>query len=408
MRKLLLGSLLFLNSMLVSAGGYQVNLVGIRYIGMGHIGTALKLDATSIFYNPGSLSLIEPKYSFTGGASGIFSYSAFQYQNSSYVARAENHVTTPFSIFGSAKITENLSAGIGIYTPYGSRLDWGKEWRGRYLIQEIELRTIFVQPTISYKLGDKVGIGAGLVYGNGSVSLSRALPVTDANGNEGSVALDGQTHTWGFNAGINLQATEKLNIGISYRSKLTMRVEDGEATFSAPASLASNFPTNNKFTASLPLPANLNVGLAYQCTEKFMLGLDFNYVFWSTYETLDFDFKENTSSLTDSKNPRNFNDGFVIRLGAEYKVLDVLSIRAGAYYDQAPSNDDYLTPETPDVNKVGLAAGLSVMPTKRLSVDASFLFIKGLAREAQYLPAGFAGTYKTNAFVPGLGLTYNF
>jgi long-chain fatty acid transport protein len=408
MRKFLLGSLLIVHSILASAGGYQVNLVGIRYVGMGHIGTALKLDATSIFYNPGSLSLIEPKYSFTGGVSGIFSYSAFQYQNSSYVARAKNHVTTPFSIFGSAKITENLSAGIGVYTPFGSRLEWDKEWRGRYLIQEIELRAIFVQPTVSYKIGDKLGIGAGLVYGHGSVNLSRALPISDANGNEGSVTLDGNTHAWGFNAGINLQATEKLNIGVSYRSKLTMKVKEGDATFSAPASLATSFPANNKFTASLPLPSNLNAGLAYQCSDKFMLGLDFNYVFWSTYENLDFDFKENTASLPDSKNPRNFNNGYIVRLGANYKVSSAFDIRLGAYFDKAPSKDDYITPETPDINKIGLAAGLSVMPIEGLSIDASFLFIKGLARDAQYIPAGFGGTYKTNALVPGLGLTYNF
>lgn len=399
---------LLLVSYLVQAGGYQVNLVGIRYIGMGHIGTALKLDATSIFYNPGSLSLIEPRYSITGGVSGIFSYSAFQYQNSSEITRAENHVTTPFSIFGSAKITDNLSAGIGVYTPFGSRVDWGDEWRGRFLIQDIQLQTIFVQPTVSYKINDMIGIGAGLVYGYGSVNLKRALPVSDGSGNEGSVELDGSTHNWGFNAGIHVQASEKIGIGVSYRSKLTMKVEEGDANFDVPPSLSTSFPADNKFTASLPLPANLNAGVSIQCSDKFLLGLDFNYVFWSTYETLDFDFKENTSSLPDSENPRNFDDGFIIRLGGNYTLSEMLEIRAGAYFDKAPSNDQYISPETPDVHKLGLTAGFSVYPTENLSIDASFLFIKGFEREGSYEPANFSGNYKTNAYIPGLGLTYNF
>jgi long-chain fatty acid transport protein len=36
------------------------------------------------------------------------------------------------------------------------------------------------------------------------------------------------------------------------------------------------------------------------------------------------------------------------------------------------------------------------------------LFVNELKRTAIYQPANFGGTYKSYAYVPGIGLTYNF
>ena len=39
------------------AGGYQINIQGIKQNGMGYIGTGFTLDASSVFFNPGGMSL---------------------------------------------------------------------------------------------------------------------------------------------------------------------------------------------------------------------------------------------------------------------------------------------------------------------------------------------------------------
>lgn len=95
-------------------------------------------------------------------------------------------------------------------------------------------------------------------------------------------------------------------------------------------------------------------------------------------------------------------------MGAEYKQSENLILRAGIYFDETPVSEDYLNPETPGMNKIGMSTGASYMLNDKLTVDLSLLFIVGLDRDASYLPANFSGTYDSQAFLPGVGLTYSF
>ncbi|MBL7904828.1 MAG: outer membrane protein transport protein [Bacteroidales bacterium] len=390
------------------AGGYQVGLHGQKQIGMGLIGTSLSLDASSMFYNPGGLSFMKPSFSFAAGISPIRSFTTFtKTAPSAYNATTDNPLGTPFYFYGAAKITDKLSAGLAVNTPYGNSLSWGNSWDGRYLIQELSLRAIFFQPTLSYKINDMIAIGAGLVYATGKFDLTKALPVTGANG-DGSVNLSGSTAELGFNAGVMVKPTEALSIGVDFRSKVMMDVEGADATFTVPASLAGNFPASNKVTTTLPLPANLDLGVSYQINEDLMIGLGLNYVFWSVYDSLIFDFETNTPALPDSRNPRQYDNKLIVRLGGEYTISDKLAVRAGGYYDPSPVNKEFFSPETPSLNNLGLTLGLSYMPVEKLSIDLSFLYIMGMEGERQYTPDNFGGTYESRVYIPGFGLTYNF
>jgi long-chain fatty acid transport protein len=407
MSKKLLLFLSLLIPLLSFGGGYQVNLVGIRYSGMGHIGTSLSLDAGSIFFNPGGLGFIPSKFSFTGGVSGIKSYNLLRYNSPSITeARTDNPLGTPFTLFGAARINDKWSAGIGVYTPFGSAVQWEDDWAGKFLVQRIDLKTILVQPTVSYKISDKIGIGGGIVFAYGKVDFKRALPLSDPSGQQSNVHLKGSTTNWGFNAGLTLKPTEEFSIGFSYRSKINMKVKDGSANFTVPASLSANFPSNTTFNASIPLPANWNLGISYKVSDKFLIGADVNLVQWQAYDSLIFEF--NPSTVPSSRSPRKYENTFIFRLGGEYTLCKKLLVRAGAYFDNTPVQKEYFSPETPDSDRIGLSAGLSLMPTERLSIDASFVYINQLKRDATFAPANFGGTYKSVAYIPGIGITYNF
>ena len=69
----------------------------------------------------------------------------------------------------SKKFDQKLSYGLGIYTPYGNTVEWEKDWQGSHLVNNIELKTVYVQPTIAYKLNDKYSVGFGPVYVIGNV-----------------------------------------------------------------------------------------------------------------------------------------------------------------------------------------------------------------------------------------------
>ena len=406
------------------ASGFQVLLQGNRETAMGNVGVGLRPKASSIFFNPGALSMMTGN-SISLGANGIIShntYYASDIPNSTYTSKTENPLGTPFHLYGAFGAEgSSLKFGLGVYTPYGSQVDWEEGWRGENLLDEITLRAIFIQPTISYKLNDMISIGGGFVYMIGSVNLQKTIPISSTTG-QPSVELDGSANGFGYNLGVYFQPSEKLSIGLNYRSKVDAEVEDGDAMFyNIPAAAASQFEAD-KFGATLPLPSNITLGIAFHPTEPLTLSAEASLVGWGAYKELRFDFNGNVGGSMESVSPRNYEDAWVFRLGGEYMATDALAVRAGIYYDQTPVQPGYMTPETPDANRLGLTAGLGYNVNERFTVDLSFLFIHGMEREQTINDAEKAGTldqeagtqdvlpgtYKLNAFIPGISLSYNF
>jgi long-chain fatty acid transport protein len=390
------------------AGGYQVGLHSQRNIGMGLIGTSLSYDASALFYNPGGASFIDSKFSFSGGMTFLMGRTTFQSKDEDYQAEIKNQLNYPLYFYAAYKPIKDLCIGIAVNTPYGLSVAWPDNWQGRYIIQNISFKAFTFQPTVSYKFGNIVGIGAGLVISYGSVDLNKAIPLSGPDSTDGKVNIKGSTVQYGFNAGIMVHPLKGLSIGIDYRSKIDMSVKNGNATFTVPASLATEFPAN-KVDVSLPLPANLDLGISYQINEHFMIGLDLNYVFWNAYDSLIFNFQTPTSAVAAHQaSAKLYSNRLITRLGAQYKINSLITVRAGAYYDPSPVKDDYVDPLVPSSNEIGLTCGLSIYPFKGFSIDAAFEYLMGLQRNGNDVNDNFAGIYKTAIYMPGIGLTYNF
>ena len=408
MKKIIFAFVLAALSISAYAEGYQVNAQSQKNVAMGHTGTGLMLGSSSVHFNPGALGLMEKKYDFSLGGTLVYSLVTFSKQNSPYQTETDSPVGTPFYFYGAMRLSERIVGSLGVSAPYGNSMAWADDWDGRYLIQDISLRAISVQPTLSYKVNDKLGLGLGAMIVLGGVDLNKALPVSGPDGSEGQINLEGAPTNVGFNAGLFFQASEDLSIGLNYRSKVVMEMKDGDVTLSIPGSLTETgaYPASTTFDSKLPLPANLTLGLGYKVNEKLTLAADLQYVFWDAYGELNFDFA--SELVPDSNNPRNYENTLIYRLGAEYAPNSKLMLRVGAYFDESPISDDYLNPETPGMNKIGMSAGFSYLLNERLSLDASFLYIMGLERDAGYKPANFYGTYNSRAILPGIGISYAF
>lgn len=385
------------------AGGYQVRLQGNKQTGFGLIGTPLAYGSSSIFYNPGALSFMEKNWHFELGANAILAGAAFQKANSDYQAETSNPIGTPFNAYGAARIAKWITFGIGIYTPYGSSAAWDEDWAGKLLIQDISLQAIFIQPTLSFNIKDVIGIGIGFVYATGSFELNKALNYSGG----ASASLKGNSTDFGYNIGLFFKAGEKVTVGIDYRSGMKLAVTDGEARFNIPESLEALIPTENTFESELPLPANLDMGIAVKASDKVTIAFEMNWINWSVYDTLSFKFEE-SGELLDSKNPRRYKDSFIPRIGVEWKVSKVIVLRGGLYYDAAPTNEDYFSPETVGLNTLAYTLGLSVQPVEGLSIDVSWLNLFGQKSEKNYEPDNFGGTYQAITYIPGLGISYTF
>ena len=409
--------------------GYQVLLQGNRTTGMGNLGVMMYSDASSLFFNPGAMGFLDHN-SILAGVNPIFASNTYwnsEATNSTYTAETDNPMGNPFHFYAVwGPKDHKFKFGIGAFAPFGSGVNWGNTWTGRDLLNEISLAAIQVQPTVSYKISDKISVGAGLDVTMGNVYLKRSIlrsgRSTGDNYEEGSVELEGSATTaFGYNVGILYKASDNLDIGVGYRSEVTMKLEEGKADFIVPGSLKPFFPNDNPFNAEPPLPSVATIGLVYHFNENFELGTQFDWVGWSAYQSLDFDFKVNTPLLQDTKSLRNYEDSWVLHLGGEYRMESRLHLRAGIYYDKTPVKDGYMTAETPDNDRIGYTAGLGYS-IGSVQLDLSFLYINSQKREQttqQAIDAGtydpitgsrdvLPGTYRLNALIPGISIAYKF
>ena len=396
---------------IVSAQGFQVNLQGQVQQGMGTAGTALIQDGASVFFNPGGVSFLKQN-SVDVGMTATIANGQFLDKNTGSVYSTKSPVSTPFTAYGvfglkdSTKKGHSFKFGMGIYTPFGSTVDWEKGWTGRYALTHLQLKAIFFQPTFSWKICEKLGIGGGFVYSTGSVNLQKDIPVVDADGNVGHAELSGKAHGWGYNLGVYYKPYKYLSLGLTYRSQVNMKVNSGDATFTVPSSLSSNFP-NGKFTASLPLPSVLTLGIGFTPTEKLSFALDVNYIGWKAYDTLAFDYANNTASLVDTKSARLYKNTFAIRFGGQYKITPAFAVRLGMAYANTPIQNGYVTPETPDASRYIYTAGLGYTIKNKFTINASILY-ETLKRTDTNIETNLSGTYQTNVIAPGLSLSYKF
>ncbi|MET3979177.1 long-chain fatty acid transport protein [Mucilaginibacter sp. UYP25] len=407
MKKLLL-LLMWLAPGVIYAQGFMVNLNGQKQIGMGHTGTGLSQDGASVVFNPGAMAMLSENY-LQAGISPLFFKSGFQGAGASGTAFTKEKVATPFNayvVWGPKGA--RWKVGLGVYTPFGGLTDWGSNWQGKYVLESLDLKAIFFQPTVSYKLTDYLSVGAGFVYNHASVDLQRAIPVSGPDGNHGQARLTGGGRGYGWNAGIFIKPSNKFTIGLDYRSRVNTTIKKGDAFFSVANSLQANFPQPNYFKAGIPLPANASIGFGYTPDTKWTLAFDANFVGWHSYKALAFDYTSNTATLADTYSPRNYKDAFSLRGGAQYKTSDKVAVRLGGGYASTAVKDGYVTPEVPDANRYYLTAGLGYKLTRKLDLDLSFEYEHLFSRFQTNIESNLSGTFKSNVYIPGVSISYHW
>ena len=74
-------------------GGFQINLQGIRAVGMGGSLTGVKSDASAIFFNPGAMSFLKG-HSVTAGINFISPSKNYTIYSTTIIRRSTNYLRT--------------------------------------------------------------------------------------------------------------------------------------------------------------------------------------------------------------------------------------------------------------------------------------------------------------------------
>jgi long-chain fatty acid transport protein len=227
--------------------------------------------------------------------------------------------------------------------------------------------------------------------------------------------------------------TDKVTVGVSYRSKVSMKVNEGHATLNYAnenelkqmIGLVNPILTNigqpaigippldaGTFEAALPLPSNLNVGVSFKPSDRLLLSGEVQFVGWSAYKELDVQFSQEVLNGYSIKAEKNYQNTRIYRIGSQFAATGRLDLRLGFYLDESPVKKDFLNPETPSMTKLGSTIGLSFRPVDKFSVDLSCQYITGFGRDGSYpLNASgdtFGGHYEVHALTPSIGVSYAF
>lgn len=406
MKKLFTG-FAFLVPMAVFGQGYQLNLQGTRQIGKGSTGLADPTDATAMFTNPGSTAFLAAN-DVTFGITPAFSKGTFTDAQTNVESRSDNPVVTPFNLSAAygAK-NSRFKYGLAIYTPFGSTMRWEPGSAGRFETKEIALLSVSFQPTVSYRINNKLGIGLGLIYTYGHVQIKKDVPVQFGNGDFGDASIDCKANGFGLNAGLYYAVTNQLALAFTYRSAMNMKTGSGTAEFNVPASVAANF-SNQPVNATLPLPQIFGLGMTYKPSKTWTFNLEGYLSDWSQYDTIRINYEQApVAGAMSSDLIREYKTGFTVRAGIEYLSENKYELRAGAFFSKSPIQDGYVNPDVPDANRINPSIGASYNFTNRFRVDAAVL-AEFINRKDRNVVSGIEGTYNFNIWLPSIGLTYKF
>ncbi len=400
------------------AGGFQLNEQGARAMAQGGAFAARANDLSAIFFNPAGLAYQQGFGAYIGGTM-FLPKSSFTSPAGKSTDMVSQTFITP-SVYLGYGLENGLAFGVGFLAPFGLGTEWPAGWDGRYTALKTDLQHLAINPTIAYKVSDAFMLGAGVSYTFSKVTLKYNFPTYSSlapptpSATDGLVELDADGNAISFNAGAIFKPAPEVSIGASYRHS-TKTDFDGTAKFTSAQALTSFFPGGTGKT-TITIPNQLWVGIAYDISKEFTIEADFQWIGWSTYDTLTVAIPNGLAfPLTGkplqatSKSGKNWKDTYMLRAGAEYR-LDKLALRLGVIYDATPQPNFSVEPLLPDANRIEGTIGLGYQFADQWSVDVAYQLILFSDRTVTGPTTGdlnkFPGTYKNSANLFGLSIEF--
>ncbi len=400
------------------ASGFQINEHGAKAMALGGAFTALANDPSAIHFNPAGLTQL-PGTMIYGGVSLIAPSSSFRGPDPEITEwKLDEKIFTPINLYGTHQLNEDWYFGFGVNNPYGLGTKWDEGWAGRYIAIETEIRTFYFNGVAAYKVSKEFSVGAGIQFAYGDVLIRRDITSEDLQrfDQESNIDMSGDGTGWGWTLGLLYRPVDEFALGFSYRSQVSFDFS-GEAEVAAPSQISAIIPQGN-ITAPLDAPYNATLGLALFPSKKVTITGDFQYVGWSSYETLAVTFEDVTDdsgNKVTATSIRNYDDSWIARLGMEIVANENWTVRGGLLYDKNPVKDELLDPTLPDSDRLGFNVGFAYAISPNLILDFAYLFLRFEERQIENSSidytagvAPFNGYYNSTAQLFGINISYKF
>ncbi len=311
------------------------------------------------------------------------------------------------SLFFATDLGPRWNLGLGVSVPFGLSTEYASDWIGRFHGISSEIKTLNVNPAVSYKINDAISIGFGVNYQRAEVDTRTAVNLGIAEA-QNTLSVDGDA--WGFNAGVLFNVGPDTRVGLHYRSAVDHEL-DGATNFTTPAVPSSNARLDVK------TPASFSLSAAHQLDDRWELLADVSWWQWSNVQSVPVVRTSGPAAGgTAGTFVFNFDNSWRASIGANYKLSNAWTLKIGAAFDQTPvPNDETRTVRLPDSDRYWLSAGAKFRVSPVGSLDFGYTFIK--ARDASINsnlgtgPTGAGlvnGTYEADVHLIGVQYQHTF
>ena len=227
-----------------------------------------------------------------------------------------------FGAFHAHQVTDKLHLGIALGAVGGSSLDYGSEWAGAALLEDITLTAMQVNPSLSYKLNDQWSVGAGVQFSWAAFQQTTSM----------LTAKQDTDWAYGYNLGVMYTPTDKLKLGASYRSKL-------EHEFNNDVKGLGNVA--NSLSTDIALPEIIDVSASYALNSQLDLLASIQFHRWSAWDetVLDFGASVDGNPVGGIPIKRDWDDVWKFAVGADYQLNSDWRLKAGFSYETSPQDD---------------------------------------------------------------------
>ena len=393
---LLIGLAFFLTtSSTAFASGFAIVEQSVSGLGTAFSSGAAATDASTVFFNPAGMLLLEGQQ-VTAGVHFIFPSAKFKQK------KGENFMGAPLSgsdggnggetavvpnFYYTNKLSDKVAIGLGITAPFGLRTDYSKTWVGRYHAVESDVKTININPAVAFKLTNEITVAAGVSAEYIDVTLSSmidgGLVYYGATGNPSYISnsdfdvfAENKADDWGFgfNLGAIYEFSPDTRMGFAYRSEITHKLR-GDIKTDVPSALA---PLGSLFQkqdihGKITLPATASFNVYSKITDRFALMADVTWTEWSSFDELTINFEgDGIATKGSTTTTEKWNDTMRYSLGATFQATDALVLRSGVAYDETPIPDKYRTPRIPGEDRYWVTLGAGYQLTESLSMDVAY------------------------------------
>jgi len=389
----------------VFAGGYKIPETSLNSVALSAANVAHASGADAAYYNPANMifmkneAVMEANLMYIG-LSDVNYKSATADINS----KKENFIVPSFHYV--SEVVDGARFGLSVVSPAGLSKRWN-DAPAIYSAEEFTLQTVEINPTVALPIGDKIAVALGLraIYSDGVVKSTSPIASRD---------MDGDSIDFGYNLALSYKPTSELDLALTYRSKVDLSVE-GDALLSYTGTLGGTVPlatytSSSSASVSVPLPALLNIAVAYTLPSDTTLEFVYERNFWSEYKELDFNYGSDVNAVTNyvfgTPVAKNWKDTNVYRFGITQK-LDELTLMGGVLIDESPVPDATLGFELPDSDSVSVSIGARYQISEKINVGLAALY--SMREDRKVSNSALDGEFSnSNVLIVSSALEYRF